>query len=129
MNKVCLILLIALSGCQAKRNVLSVEIYSVEVDIETPYRIKCSDFSKSFQNEISKRKISEENAIEYLVSILDSSNKEDCSVDTRAILLLKFKDFTDTICANEYCLTYRNRSFRMPDKLKNIIWDSTKYNE
>ena len=127
MNKIYLILLIALCGCQAKRNVLSIEIYSVEADIETPYRIKCSDFHKSFQNEISKRKISEAIAIESLVSILNSLNKkEDCSVDTRALLLLKYKDFTDTICANDYCLTYRNRSFGMPDKLKNIIWDSAK---
>src|SRR5882762_6258394 len=103
MKKILLVLLI-LTGCKKNPEILSVEVYSVDELIEMPYRLDPDRFFYNFleDKELRKRKISDTDSTTYVANIIKNMKPDLTrkSVDTRAVLLVKYPTHTDTICGN-----------------------------
>jgi hypothetical protein len=127
MKSTLLICLTILIGCQAKKEKVedrTIEIYSVDMDIETIISIKCTKFMDSFDSAEFKIKYlnDDETVDNFLAQLgkleLDSSDRGD--PDTRAKIIVKIT--SDTICADRFSLKYRDKYYLMSDELRRSIW-------
>lgn len=128
MKKILLICLTILAGCQTKNEKASestIEIYSVDMNIETIISIECTEFMDSFEStELKVELINEKQSVDRFLGHLDKlvlgNDRRD--PDTRAKIIIKDKVNVDTICADRFSLKYRNRYYFMSDDLRKSIW-------
>ena len=124
--KYLLIILLTISlSCRQKQNETTVRIYSVDVDIETIFSIKCNDFLDTFDStELKTKDVIEKSTVDdFQVKLktlqLDSGKRDP---DTRAIIILKNEVTTDTLCADRFTIKYRDKYYTMTVDLLKIIW-------
>lgn len=114
-----------LNGLQ-KSSILSVVLYSVDIDIETPFCISPLSFENAFTSEI-----------DTLIMAIDFYKVLKCNLnvqyivnnvkimDTRFIIKVNYKNGSeDTVYGNRFHLFYKNNFYRIsPTLLRYIIED------
>jgi len=125
------ILLIICLGCQSKQDILSIEISSVSKHIETFAAVDCGEFNDYFKDEILKQKFDEKILIDRFMNMLNKLEKDTTGriPDPRSQVLIKYRSMTDTICADQFSLKYKNAFLNMSVEMDSVLWnliDSTK---
>ena len=103
----------------------TIEIKSVDMDIMTGASIDCSKFEQAFKsNGIRIKKIERRRAVDKFLSEVKllSVFEDKTDTDTRAIILLKYEDHVDTICADRFSLCSNGTCYALTNKLRRTIW-------
>ncbi len=95
------------------------------MNIETFISIQCSEFLNSFDStEVKINDLIEKRTVDDFLQQLDNlgpdNDKRD--PDTRALIIMRTKTTTDTICADRFSLKYKGKHYLMSDKLRKEIW-------
>lgn len=120
-----LTLTILLFGFQAKTELPTIEVNSVDKDILTRSRVDCSDFDSTFEKmEIRKRTIKRHRLVSELIFELENLKVYDTrrETDTRATLTIKYSDHVETICLDKFSVYKNGTCYKITDRLKKSIW-------
>ena len=123
MTKI-LIATILLFGFKSETSLPTIEIITVSMDILTSTNVECSEFEKAFQNQRKFRTLRSQKKIDRFLNELKNLKKFDdkTDMDTRAQILIKYKDHTDEICADRFSIYRDGTCYVITDKLKKLIW-------
>lgn len=116
---------ILLFGFQSNPTLPTIEISSVDMDILTTFGIDCSKFEQSFdKTEFKLRTVKGQREIENILSELKNLKTRDerSMTDTRAQILIRYKDHVDKICADRFSVYQDGTCYIITDRLRKIIW-------
>jgi hypothetical protein len=102
----------------------TIEIKSVDMDIMTRRQVDCSEFNQAFSNNRKRtRKIEGQKAADFLSEMKSLKVfEEKTETDTRAVILIKYKDSESIICADRFSVCYNGTCYVLTDKLRRKIW-------
>ena len=125
MKKLLLVLLI-LTDCKNEPEIISVEVYSVSHLIESPVSLRAKQFFSTFSGDkdLKRRTISSIDSIEYVAEVLKKMKPDSTctALDARAVLLVNYTTYTDTVGGNYACVRYRGKNYEAPPELSRLFW-------
>lgn len=122
-----LLSLITLS-CNSQE-IKSIDIKYVDIEIETPFRIKCDNFDIFFQNEIDSISINDNLFITEFIEELEKLDKADLTKyslpDTRINISIVYHDKISKLCLDKFVLSSQSDLFVISENFKTLL---NKYN-
>ena len=116
---------ILLFSSHSETTLPTIEINSVSMDISTVMRVECSKFDQSFSaKKMKRKKILKQREVDIFLSELKKLQimKDREETDTRAKIIIRYKDHTDTICADRFSIYHYGTCYTLTERLKKIIW-------
>lgn len=120
-------MIILFIGCSPSSEIKEISISTVDYDIETPIAVKCQDFFNFFSKELDTRMVIDNGEKNLFLSEMAKLKKyEEGYPDARAEVFLKYKNRTDTICADRFLLKIGDQCYEMSDRMRQLIWRDNK---
>jgi hypothetical protein len=118
-------------------DISKIEISYVELNIETPFDVRCCDFEGFFHDEIKTATTTDSLTIDNIITALntlqDGPDRSTPHIDTRMKIQLYSNDtLQEVICMEQYVVLRKNKLYLCSDELKNIlnkIFDDTRIND
>lgn len=125
-NKLILTQLVLLNSffCYSQE-ITKINIEFVNVDIETPFRIKCDNFNVYFQNEIDSVLINDNELILEFANEIKKLNKTDLSKyslpDTRIKIKLVYTDKISYLCIDRFVVEKDDGVYVLSESLRGLL--------
>jgi hypothetical protein len=125
-NKLILTQLVLLNSffCYSQE-ITKINIEFVNVDIETPFRIKCDNFNVYFQNEIDSVLINDNELILEFANEIKKLNKADLSKyslpDTRIKIKLVYTDKISYLCIDRFVVEKDDGVYVLSESLRGLL--------
>lgn len=125
-NKLILTQLVLLNSffCYSQE-ITKINIEFVNVDIETPFRIKCDNFNVYFQNEIDSVLINDNELILEFANEIKKLNKADLSKyslpDTRVKIKLVYTDKISYLCIDRFVVEKDDGVYVLSESLRGLL--------
>ena len=109
----------------SSQTIKRIDIKYVDIEIETPFQIKCDNFDNFFQNEIDSVSINDNNSISEFVSEIEKLNKADLSKysmpDTRIKISIVYNGKISECCLDRFVLSSQNEVFVLSETFKALL--------
>lgn len=126
-NKLLLVMLLfpLFSLNCSSQNIKRIDIKFVEIEIETPYQIRCENFDDFFQSEIDSISINDDKIITEFKEEIGKLNKADLAKysmpDTRIKISIIYQDSINELCLDRFILSNQIDVFVLSENFKILL--------
>lgn len=120
-----MILLSIMTLSCSSQEIKRIDIKYVDIEIETPFQIKCDNFDSFFQNEIDSVSLNDNKSISEFINALEKLNKADLSKysmpDTRIKIKIVCYDKISELCIDRFVISKQDSIFILSESFKSLL--------
>lgn len=127
LNRIFLLCLFFIFVSCKSQSIKEIKVYRVDLDIDTPFCIKCGDFNKFFNTDIDSVVITNSIDIDRFANEINKLKVANDSIyslpNTRYKMVLKHLDGTiEVICGDNFTVYHRNKLLIVSKSLINRVY-------